>query len=93
MSTQKAIDLSHTILKCPTPCDMIMDITHYITLVFSAQESLYKAFSSTGITLSYEDIFCIDVNKEKKYVHYMLVIRSIKFLKFIFIFQNIIILL
>ena len=49
----------------PTPSDMIMDITHYITLVFSAQESLYNAFSSTGITLSYEDIFCIAINKEK----------------------------
>ncbi len=55
----------------PTPSDMIMDITHYITLVFSAQESLYKAFSSTGITLSYENIFCIGINKEKKHVHYM----------------------
>ncbi len=33
MSTQKAIDLSQTILKCPTPSDMIMDITHYITLL------------------------------------------------------------
>lgn len=44
---------------------MIMDITHHITLVFSAQERLYKAFSSTGITLSYEDIFCIGINKEK----------------------------
>ena len=71
MSTQKAIDLSQTILKCATPSDMIMDITHYITLVFSAQESLYKAFSSTGITLSYENIFCIGINKEKKHVHYM----------------------
>ena len=50
---------------------MIMDITHHITLVFSAQERLYKAFSSTGITLSYEDIFCIGINKEKKHVHYM----------------------
>lgn len=65
MSTQKAIDLSQTILKCPTPSDIIMDITHYITLVFSAQESLYKAFSSIGIILSYEDIFCIGINKEK----------------------------
>lgn len=65
MSAQKAIDLSQTILKCATPSDMIMDITHYITLVFSAQESLYKAFSSTGITLSYKDIFCIGINKEK----------------------------
>ncbi len=65
MSAQKAIDLSQTILKCATPSDMIMDITHYITLVFSAQESLYKVFSSTGITLSYKDIFCIGINKEK----------------------------
>lgn len=57
MSTLKAIDLSQTILKCLTPSDMIMDIT--------AQESLYEAFSSTGITLLYEDIFCIGINKEK----------------------------
>ncbi|OCG04578.1 hypothetical protein A9G15_02530 [Gilliamella apis] len=71
MSTQKAIDLSQTILKCSIPSDMIMDITHYITLVFSAQERLYKAFSSTGITLSYENIFSIGINKEKKHVHYM----------------------
>ena len=65
MSTLKAIDLSQTLLKCPTPSNMIMYITHYITLLFSAQENLYKAFSSTGITLSYEDIFCIGINKEK----------------------------
>lgn len=67
MSTQKAKDLSQTILKSSMPHNnMVIDITYYVTMVFSAKESLYKAFSSIGITIPYENIFCIDVNTEKR---------------------------